>query len=138
MEYLYHNVGADNFVHPSADNVFSKDNIALLRNKISLALKGVHPEDKKIVCTDRVIKGVLTSLYNNDFGNLRDINDNAIGIIVSYIKTEFDMIKQNNKLTPWVQQYGSNGYENASGLAAHSTITVREKRPFNPEFNMRY
>jgi len=138
MEYIVNEVGADQFIDKSFYQVFGPQNINLIRNKVAAILEGVHPENKKIVVSDEVIKNVLSSIYNNDYANLRDINDNTIGIITSYIRTEFAMIEQNNKLTPWVQKYGSNGHVNESGLSAHSKITTREKRPFNPEFNMRY
>jgi len=137
-EYDIYNVGHELTTRETVKELFTKRNIQIIRDKTSQLLYGVHPDGKKIVVSDKVIVNVLSSLYNNDVGKPRELIDNAIHIIYSNIKDEFETNEQNEKLTPWVQLYGSNGYENPQGLQSHSKIKLRERRPPPMIFHMRY
>ena len=65
----------------------------------------------------------------------RDIVDRAIEIIVTSIRTEYELVRQNNSLTIWNTLYGD---FNKEGLRAHSNIKVNKRRPNKLFFNMRY
>ena len=138
MEPYIHEVGRNFFIHEDIKELYNVKTLNLIRNKSAKILKDVHPDGKDIYVSDEVIKGVITSLYKNDFSNIYLMIDMTIHIITTSIIDEFKTIHKNNQLSPWVQQYGSNDQENKWGLASHSKIKLRERRPTPMIFNMRY
>jgi len=134
--------------------IFSKQNVDYLSATISDALTGVDPEGRRIIIPDDKIVNVLNSVYLNgtrpNIGDIhsrfivpsietrndvRDINNQTIAIIVSYIKNEIQMAENNKKLTIWSTLYGD---FNEQGLRAHPTIKIRKRHPQYMAFNMNY
>lgn len=138
METYIHEVGRDYFSSEDLKELYSNRTLGLIREKVAKILKGVHPEGKSIYVTNEVIKGVLSQLYKNDPANMYIIIDKAIHLISSDIRSEFTTVSQNNNLSVWVQQYGSNDQENKWGLASHPKLKMKERRPTPMIFNMRY
>jgi hypothetical protein len=137
-EYKLQYVGSQQFVTSATDELFSQRNINTISDKVSQLLAGVHPEGKRIIVPDETILHVVSRIFDNDHGPNDETIDNAIGVIVSQIRDEYDTIEKNNKLSVWVTQYGSNGEGNSHGLMAHAPIKIRHKRPTPGQFNMRY
>jgi len=138
METYVHEVGREYFSSADLQELYSDRTLNLIRDKSKKILTGVHPKGSDIYVTNEVIKGVLAQLYKNDFANIYIMIDHAIHIITSSIMDEFQTVHKNNKLSPWVQRYGSNQVENEWGLVSHSKIKLRERRPTPMIFNMRY
>jgi hypothetical protein len=131
-------VGRDNY--SELDNLMSEENHNRIREKVAWELSDIYPQEKGgIHVTNRVIDGVLVNLYKDGYSkNIYDIIDQAIYIIAESIRIEHDTIKQNWALDKWVIKYGSNDQENRFGLAAHSKIKLKLRRPATMQFNMRY
>lgn len=134
--------------------LFSQTNIDYLSRTITEALQGVDPQGRSILIPDDKICNVLNSVYR--FGtrpnvgdihsryivpgiqtrnDLRDINNQTIGIIVSYIKNEVEMTENNKTLTVWNSLYGD---FNSQGLRAFPPIKLRKRHPQYMAFNMNY
>lgn len=137
---------------PSYQMLWSDDRLLMYQKQISDLLEGVA--DRPIIVPVETIGSVLwqcyqsntprvgdiyskdiiptTAPYRND---TREIVDRAINIIVSQIRTEYEMIANNNKLTVWNSLYGD---FNKEGLRAHPPIKIRLKGPTRNMFNMNY
>lgn len=137
-EYHLQYVGYDEFETRETRELFSRETIDTISDKVTELLAGVHPEGKKIVVPEEAIVHVISRIHDNNFGPAKDIIDNVIGVIVSQIRDEFETIEKNNKLSVWVRQYGSNGNPNEFGLMAHPPIKVKKRRPAPMQFNMNY
>jgi len=134
--------------------IFSRENIDYLSSAISEALQGLDPEGRTIVIPDDKICNVLNSVYRSGTrpnvgdmytrynipsiqtrNDIRDMNNQTIGIIVSYIKNEIEMTENNKKLTVWNTLYGD---FNKEGLRAHPPIKIRKRHGQYMAFNMNY
>jgi len=134
--------------------LFSQTNIDYLSRTISEALQGVDPQNRKIIIPDDKICNILNSVYRNGTrpnvgdihsryiipsiqtrNDVRDMNNQTIGIIVSYIKDEIEMTENNKSLTVWNSLYGD---FNQVGLRAHPQIKIRKRHPQYMAFNMNY
>jgi len=142
---------------PELKILFSEDVFRKVSAKITELLKGVHPEGKPIVVSNRVIGHMISSIYENEplagstigdiysrfiipqstekYCMLRSIIDRTINNISDYIRNEYEMAENNKKLTIWTTMYGE---FNEHGLRAHAPINIRKKRPQSMMFNMNY
>jgi hypothetical protein len=129
------------------DNIyFSQTTIDIISRQVTQNLMGVMPGNKPIKVTDRVINNTMNNVYEDRMGRVADIYtiftvldhapenstqsliDRCIEIISSNIRTEYEMIENNSKLTKWTTVLGD---FNTQGLRSHSTIYTREKNTNN-------
>jgi hypothetical protein len=133
--------------------LFSKQTVKIIQKKTCEYLLGVDEQGRKIVPSDRVVESALLGVYNNYRPNTGDIygkytvvNDNSrddysyivdqvISLLVRNIRNDLEMQYNNSKLTVWTTLMGD---FNEHGLRQHAPIKVRNKRPDNFLFHMRY
>jgi hypothetical protein len=134
--------------------LFGRKNMEYLSGAITEALEGLDPEGRSIIIPDDKICNVLNSVYRygtrpnigdiytrdiippiQDRNDIRDINNQTITIIVSYIRNELEMTANNKTLTVWNTLYGD---FNPQGLRAHPIIKLRKRHPQYMAFNMNY
>jgi len=134
--------------------LFGQKNIDYLSSAITEALDGLDPQGRRIIIPDDKICNVLNSVYRNgtranigdiysryiippiqDRNDLREMNNQTISIVVSYIRNEIEMTANNKTLTVWNTLYGD---FNPQGLRAHSEIKLRKRHPQYMAFNMNY
>lgn len=135
--------------------VFSQANIDYLSATISDALRGVDPQNRKIIIPDDKICNVLSTVYKygtrcnvgdiytrynvgtiSTRNDIKDINNQTINIIVSAIRDEIEMTENNKKLSVWDSVLL--GDFNRQGLRAHAPIKIRKRMPQRMMFNMNY
>lgn len=105
-------------------DIFSSQSINWISNQITIRLKGVHPEGKNIVVPDKTILSVLDSFWNKTFKDSQRIREQVVLYIVDYVKNDFQVTEQNDKLSPWVQLYSED-----TGLKRFNDIKLAERRP---------
>ena len=133
--------------------LFSKQTVKIIQQKTSEYLLGVDEQGRKIVPSERIIESALLGVFNNYRPNTGDIygkytvnNDNSrddytyivdqvISLLVRNIRNDLEMQYNNNKLTVWTTLLGD---FNEHGLRQHAPIKLRNKRPDNFLFHMRY
>jgi hypothetical protein len=137
-----------------SDLLFSEGNLNALSAQISDCLQGVDPQGRTIRVALDKIAGVLSNVYKNqtrprvgdifsryiipqnqDRCDLREINNQAVNIIVRSIKDEIEMAENNKKLTVWTTVLGD---FNKEGLRAHPPLKIRRRHPQHMAFNMNY
>lgn len=135
--------------------VFSQANIDYLSATISDALRGVDPQNRKIIIPDDKICNVLSTVYKygtrcnvgdiytrynvgtiSTRNDIKEINNQTINIIVSSIRDEIEMTENNKKLSVW--DSALLGDFNRQGLRAHAPIKIRKRMPQRMMFNMNY
>ena len=85
------------------DDIYSKQTVSRISVEITKKLKGVHPEGKNIIVPVETISSVIDSVYNKTpYAEFDVMVDMVINYIVNQIKTEYQTIQQNNKLSIWV------------------------------------
>ena len=87
------------------DYFMSKPSIELMSREITRKLAGVHPEGKNIVVPDYSILSVADSMYQNQRMEVKVMQEMTINFIVNSIKSEYQILENNNKLSIWVQKY---------------------------------
>lgn len=126
----------------------------ILQQKITEILEGVEPDGRSIVVPLDTIRSVVYQCYQAyipNIGNIyttfiqenetlkrndvRDIYDQAVNIITSYIKAYYMHESNARKLTIWDSVLGS---FNKQGIRAHQPIKVNNRRPSTLQINMRY
>jgi hypothetical protein len=133
--------------------LFSKQTVRIIQEKTSEYLIGVDSEGRRIIPTERVVESALFGVFENYRPNTGDIygkytvnNDNSrddysyivdqtISLLVRSIKDQTEMEQYNSKLTIWTTLLGD---FNEHGLRQYAPIKVRNKRPDNFLFHMRY
>lgn len=133
--------------------LFSKQTIKTIQDKTSEYLVGVDAEGRKIIPSERVVESALYGVFENyrpvtgdiygkytvNNENKRDdyssIVDQTISLLVRGIRNDLEMQQYNSKLTIWTTLLGD---FNEHGLRQHAPIKVRNKRPDNFLFHMRY
>ncbi len=133
--------------------LFSDEKIKDMSKMITDSLKGVDSQGRDIVVGDNVIKSVLDSviqsytpltgdiyskyqvMYNQPRNDLQDVVFQVVEIITSQIRTETEMIQNNQKLNIWDTLLGD---FNDKGLLAHPPIKLKNKRPDPMLFHMKY
>jgi hypothetical protein len=133
--------------------LFTCENIALIQKKTTELLRGVLPDGRSLVVTQRVIVAAMDSviqgytpqvaaIYSRYTINdepivyyARDIIDRTINFIVQSLRNEYDVIKANFDLSIWDTVLGD---FNRKGLMPHDKIKIRKNRPDPMQFNMNY
>ena len=149
-------VGWDNTSAQSPNLTFllSTTNLQQLQAVIMEQLDGVHPEGKRMVVPLCEIANIVSYIYQNGAkenigdiysryiipqeqprNDIRSINNQAIQAVVNLLKTQFEVEKNNKRLSIWNSVYGD---FNKEGLRAHAPIKLRKKHPQYMAFNMNY
>ena len=134
--------------------LYSDENLENVSQKLTVALRNVHPQGKRIVVTKAQIASVISNVYQNaqraniggifsEFvipaakprNDIEDINDKAIEAIYSLLSTQFEVEENNKKLTVWNTVLGD---FNEYGLRSHAPIKIRKKHAQRMAFHMRY
>lgn len=133
--------------------LFSKETVKTIQAKTSEYLVGVDAEGRKIIPSERIVESALFGVFENyrpvtgdiygkytvNNENSRDdysyIVDQTISLLVRGIRNDLEMQQNNAKLTIWTTVLGD---FNEHGLRQHAPIKVRNKRPDNFLFHMRY
>ncbi len=140
--------------NPAYQSLLAETRLKLIQEKITYLLAGVA--NRPILVPLKTIAGVLVDSFQNNSpaigsiysryiqpsiensrNDIRDIVDRAIQVIVSTIKTEYEMNKQNKKLSIWSTVYG--GF-NKEGLQAYPSTMIKLNNRKNTAFmfNMNY
>lgn len=136
----------------TAEAFFSRKTVGLISRRVSELTKGVHPQNKIIIVPDEQIVNVMDSIYqyyrpptgdiytrlvipNNERNDLSYLIDQVIEVITNHIVTEYMMVENNQKLSAWVQVYGT---FNKHNLTQTPPIKIRGRRPAVMQFNMNY
>jgi hypothetical protein len=134
--------------------LYSVENLSNLQKIITKSLEGVHPDGKDIIVPLNEIASSLSNIFENanrtNIGDIhtryivpqetprndcKTINEQTIQAIVSLLRTQFQVEKNNKKLTVWNTLYGD---FNKEGLRAYPPIKLRNKHPQYMAFNMNY
>lgn len=134
--------------------LFSQKNIDYISSTITEALEGLDPENRSIIVPDNRICEVLNAIYRDGTrpnigdiqtryaipsistrNDIKEINNQTIAVIVSYIKNEIGMTENNKTLSIWNTVLGN---FNKNGLRAHPPIKIRHRRTQPMMFNMNY
>lgn len=126
--------------------IFSQTNLDYLSSTISDALRGVDPQNRKIIIPDDKICNVLSTVYKyatranigdiyskyivgtiETRNDIKDINNQTINIIVSAIRDEIEMTQYNQSLSVWDSCLL--GDFNRQGIRAHPPIKILKRRP---------
>lgn len=111
---------------------FSRENVQFISEQITQRLEGVHPDGKHIIVPTKQIISVMDSFYRQNIPDVDKLTMMVIAYIAEYIKGEFQMEENNNKLNIWVTQYTPD-----TGMQRIPQIKLRDKRP-NPFSYSRY
>ena len=131
--------------NPVTQKLFSTNTLDMISKKLTQLLMGVHPENKIIIVPNNIIANVLDSLYTtyrpqiggiysryiiptglNSDDYTTDIIDQTIEIIYSDIKNQYDMEKNNKKLSVWNTVLGD---FNENQLRSYPPIKILNKHP---------
>lgn len=139
------NVCLKKLYHPSTIKVIS--------DKVTQLTQGVDPKNRAIVVSKEQICNIIDSVYTNyrpavgdiftryivpnteQQDEVQSIIDQTIEIIVNFIRSAYEMDRNNFSLTPWVQVYGD---FNKEGLRQHSPIKTKDRRASTMQFHMNY
>jgi hypothetical protein len=140
--------------NPALNKLYDPTTIKMVSNKISELLRGVDPQNKRIVVPDDIICDVISGCYDNyrpptgdifsryiipnDKGpndNVQNIINQAIELITMQVRNTMEMNQNNEKLTIWTTVLGD---FNEHKLRQHAPIKVLKKRPAPMQFNMNY
>ena len=99
-------------------NVFmSQASMRLMSTEITRKLAGFHPEGKNIIVPDEMIRSVADSMYENNRMDVKALQEMTINYVVNTIRTEYDVINNNNKLSIWVTKYDiDSGLQRTNGI----------------------
>jgi hypothetical protein len=116
-------VGEQDFHFPKG--YYTYDTLNNISRRVTQLLKGVHPEGKNIIVSDRNILSVMDSVFQaRPRTSIQRMEEQVCAIIVNYIRDEFDTIESNHKLDIWVTKY-----DGTYGLQQTPKIKVNNKRP---------
>lgn len=101
----YRNVSYTAANDPDYRSLFNKQSVQWMSDQITARLKGVHPEGKNILVPKETILSVADSFYQNTQLTVEMLQEMIILKIVEQIRQDFELTKQNNKLSAWVQLY---------------------------------
>ena len=95
----------------------SQSSMRLMSTEITRKLEGVHPEGKNIIVPDDMIRSVADSMYENSRMDIKVLQEMTINYVVNSIRTEYDVINNNNKLSIWVTKYDiDSGLQRTNGI----------------------
>ena len=133
--------------------LYSPTTVNLISQKVSELTKGVDHLNRKIIVPYDTICQVIDGIYqvyrpprgdihtryhipNMEQDNVvQSIIDQTIELIVTNIRNEYDINKNNEKLSAWVQVLGD---FNTNGLRSHDVLKIKERRANTMQFNMNY
>jgi hypothetical protein len=119
-----------------AKSFFSERTLRTLSLKITQHLQGVHPDKKRIVVHDDVLRDLMRKVYVDYFGHSKDMMNIIIALATSYIRDEFEFSAINSKLNKNVIKY-----DESYGLVKYDPCTTRAvlEHPFSRlSFHMSY
>jgi hypothetical protein len=147
-------VAYDQNISPGVNYLFSDENLDMLSKTLYDLLKCLRKDGRPIVVTRPVIAKVLSqvqsvtvppnigdmyTMYTIPQDRIRDditrYNEMTIELIYTQIKTEYEMVENNKKLTIWTTQLGD---FNEHGLRQYYTIKLNNKPLNKLRFNMNY
>jgi hypothetical protein len=139
---------------PVVKHLFTQNTVTVIQNKVSEYLQGVDPKGRRMMPSVNVVVNALYGVFRSHMPeevgdiyskytvtNLNTRNDFAyiidktISLLVRGIRNEYEMAQNNEKLSIWNTVLGD---FNEHGLRQYPPIKVREKRPDNFLFHMRY
>jgi hypothetical protein len=134
--------------NPGYRSLFTDVRLKQMQDKITYLLTGVA--ERPILVPIKTITGVMVDIFQTrspEIGSiysryiqpdtegmrddLRDLVDQTIQVIVSTIRTEYEMTKQNNKLSVWSTVYGE---FNKEGLQSYPTSMIKLNNRKNTAF----
>lgn len=140
--------------NPLVRQLFTKQTLNLIRNKVALYTKGVDPKGRTIIPSDRVISEALYSIFRiyqpNEVGDIYSkftvvnpanrndyatIVDQTINLLTRGIQADIEMSEQNWKLNIFDTILGD---FNKQGLRSHPILYMKERRGDPFLFNMNY
>lgn len=143
----------DSTITPLEKALYSDDNLQYIQDRLYELLRCLRTDGRPTIITKRVIAGAMSSIeysFRPQLGNAytmyiipaeklrndtKTLNEHVIEFIYNQVKTEYDMDKNNAKLTVWTTLLGD---FNEHGLRQYSTIKTNQK-PINKfRFNMNY
>jgi hypothetical protein len=133
--YRYQLWGAGNGMTTNGRYSFlrSQDSVDYISKNITKRLQGVHPDGKNIVLPNVTINSVIDSFYENNPNTSGEVlQEMIINYIVNSIRSEFDTIIKNNKLSIWVTKM-----DIETGMKRVPDIKLNQKMR-RPIFQMRY
>lgn len=106
-------------------NFFNQGTIDWISEQITNRTLDVHPEGKKIIVPDETIVSIMDSFYNsnNSSVDIDRMREQVVLHIAEQISLEFQVIRQNEALTPWVQLYSMD-----TGLKRFNSVKLNENR----------
>ena len=129
---------------------YSQETINTIQKKVK---ELTREKGKSYLVPAAQIAKVMDGIYQNFRPNVGDIYsryvvpndeqanmvqsmiDQTIEVLTDYIRNEYGMQNQNEKLSPWVQLYGD---FNPHNLTQTPPIKLRYKRPATMQFNINY
>ncbi len=106
------------------NSLFTERVINYISTQITSRLTGVHPEGKNIIVPTETILSVTESVYNKTTNaELEVMTEMVINFIVNQIKTEYDTIQKNNKLSIWITNY-----DVSSGMQRFNSVKLNNKQ----------
>ena len=94
-----------------------------MSKQITKGLAGVHPEGKNIIVPNDTIKSFADSVFLNTTQSVDVMQQMIINYIITTIKSEYEVIENNNKLDIWVTKYDLN-----SGMQKFNDIKLNNKQ----------
>lgn len=105
------------------DDIYSKETVSKISMEITKRLKGVHPEGKNIIIPVDTISSVIDAIYNkNTHAEFDVMVEMVINYTVNQVKTEYETIQQNNKLSIW-----TSNLDITSGMTRFSAPKLNNK-----------
>jgi hypothetical protein len=101
----YRNVAYTASQDPDYTTLFGKESVNWMSAQITLRLKGVHPEGKDIAVPDSTILSVADSWFQKTQLTVEMLQEMIILHIVNQVRNDYELTKNNDKLTAWVQLY---------------------------------
>lgn len=107
-------------------SLISQITVNMVSEKITQQLEGVHPEGKKIIVPDLTIRNMLSSKFKLfPSYDQPKIIDESVGMIVGFIRNDFQAIKTNQQYSIWTTILGEN---NEYGMTAMPPIKLNRKQ----------
>lgn len=105
------------------NDIYSKETVSKISMEITKRLKGVHPEGKNIIIPIDTISSVIDAIYNkNTHAEFDVMVEMVINYTVNQVKTEYETIQQNNKLSIW-----TSNLDITSGMTRFSSPKLNNK-----------
>jgi hypothetical protein len=111
------------------EEYFSQNTVNMISREVTALLDNVHPEQKRIVVPDDMIRHVRDRTYDSVRGNARDMVDYVVAVIVNQVRDEMEVSEQNRRLTRWVTRYDEN--PELGNLRKSDIIYQRRSRDIN-------